>query len=637
MRLLIIVMILAAGTAAALPSWWGVRGLNRISDARTFGAGKFAVGLFTDLGLSSDTRTGVLSGETTDITNTEYDGTAHIIAGFGLGRAAEIGMSFSYLMNQMKRDSESAEISGEWEGDDGFSEARLSLKVNVNPSAERAWFGIMPWAAFSIHDGGYSSFVENGDGWDGIWERGQPMFTLRRPMINSGSLSYGADLLASFDLRPLVFHVNAGYQKYEQNFQFTDSRYDADHNVVATQDVDIDVSDQVIRAGGGLEYPIGGTTLFAEVEWNHFLDRNFDAGDGEDFDDHIAVSPGVRFNTGGLAVDVKGTFALTTFDPTWTDLGHGIYQAGGSPTEEDRANRAPFPGGYPPDLGFGINLSYVGDLRAAPATIGGRVYDAATGEPLQGSVSVSRAGVDPVNTNADGVYSMRVSKGEATLTGAAEGYLPYTATVDAASGGTYTVDFPLERMQTTGIVSGTVTDESTGAPLSAVVAAGGVQAETNAEGFYTMELPSGNRTLTASASAYGPESATVNVPAGGTVTQDFQLGLVVDFDKVYFDLDSDVIRSDAKSALDNIAAFLLANPGVTVTITGNTCDLGEEEYNQDLGNRRATAVRNYLIGKGVGEARLNTVSYGESRPDVPNTDETHRSQNRRAEFMILGR
>ncbi|MFO7627191.1 MAG: OmpA family protein [Candidatus Fermentibacteraceae bacterium] len=632
-RVLFIMLVLAAaGTAAGLPSWWGVRGLNRISDARTFGAGKFAIGLFTDLGISSDTRTGVLSGQVTDITNTEFDGTAHIIAGLALGRAAEMGVSVTYLVNQMKRASESAEISGDWEGDDGFSEARLSLKYNVNPSSTSSWFSIMPWAAFSIHDGGYSSFVENGDGWDGIWEHGQPMFILRRPMINSGSFSYGADLLASFDLKPVVLTANAGYHQFNQTFQFTDSRYDANHNVIATEIVDMEVSDPVLRAGAGIEYPIGSTTLFAEVEWNHFLDRNFDTGN-----DHIQVSPGVRFNTSGLAVDLKGTFALSTFDPQWSDLGHSLFQAGGSPTTEDRANYAPFPGGYPSSMGIGVNFTYVGDIRSAKATIGGRVYDAATGQPLPGSVSVDRAGVSPVATNADGVYSVEVSSGETKLTATAEGYLPMSSTVNAVSGGTHQVDFPLERVQTIGTVSGTVTDASSGAPLAATVSAGSMTDQTDSQGFYSMELPSGSRTLTASATAYGSESATVSVPAGGSVTQDFQLDLVVDFDKVYFDLDSAVIRRDARTALDNIASFLLANPGVSVRITGNTCDLGTENYNQSLGERRAEAVRNYLIAKGVGEARLGTVSYGESRPDTPNTDEAHRAQNRRAEFIILGR
>lgn len=636
-RVLFIMLVLVAGTAAALPSWWGVRGLNRISDARTFGAGKFAIGLFTDLGISSDARTGVLSGEVTEITNTEFDGTAHIIAGLALGRAAEMGISATYLVNQMKRSSESAEISGDWEGDDGFSEARLSLKYNVNPSSTSSWFSIMPWAAFSIHDGGYSSFVENGDGWDGIWEHGQPMFNLRRPMINSGSFSYGADLLASFDLKPVVLIANAGYHQFNQTFEFTDSRYDANHNVVATELVDMEVSDPVLRAGAGIEYPVGSTTLFAEVEWNHFLDRNFDAGDGEDYDDHIQVSPGVRFNTSGLAVDLKGTFALSTFDPEWSDLGHGLFQAGGSPTVEDRANYAPFPGGYAPSMGFGVNLTYVGDIRSAKATIGGRIYDAATGQALQGTVNTDRAGIAPVTADAEGVYSVEVSRGETSLTATADGYLPLSSSVTAVAGGTHQVDFPLERVQTTGTVSGTVTDAGSGLPLAATVAAGSVTAQADAQGFYSMELPSGSRNLTASAAAYGPESATVSVPAGGSVTQDFQLDLVVDFDKVYFDLDSNVIRSDARAALDNIASFLLANPGVSVTITGNTCDLGEEDYNQNLGERRAEAVRNYLISKGVGEARLGTVSYGESRPDAPNSDESHRSQNRRAEFIILGR
>jgi outer membrane protein OmpA-like peptidoglycan-associated protein len=636
-KLAVIFLLFAAGTAAALPSFWGVRGINRVSDARTFGSGKYSIGFFGELGISSDTRTGVLPTGVADITNTEFSGTGRFIAGIGFGSSAEMGLSLSYLVNQMKRDSESAAFSGDWEGDDGLSEARVSLKYNFNPASESSWFSLMPWASFAVHDGGYSSFVENGDGWDGIWHWQQPMFELRRPMINSGSLSWGADFLASFDLKPAVVSANLGYHRFSQNFQFTDSRYDASHNVVATQEVDIDVTDQVLRLAAGIEYPIGSTTLFAEVDWHHFLDRNFDAGNDLYYDDHVQVSPGVRFNTTGMAVDLKGSFTVSSFDPQWSDLGHGIFQAGGSPTEEDRANRAPFPGGYPSSFGLGINVSYVGDLRKAPAVVSGRIYDASTGEALMGTVSSSRQGVTPASATAEGMYTIQVPAGSMNLNASAEGYIASTVAVDAASGSTLTVDFPLERIQTAGVVSGTVTDASSGAPLSALVTSGSVSAETDSEGFYSMELAAGSRNLNATAAAYAPASATVDVPAGGTATRDFQLELVVDFDKVYFDLDSDVIRRDARTALDDIAAFLLANPGVTVTITGNTCDLGDENYNQDLGNRRAQAVRSYLISKGVSDARLATVSYGESRPDTPNTSEQNRSQNRRAEFVILGR
>ncbi len=636
-KLTMLLLIAATGTALALPSWWGVRGINRISDARTFGAGKYSIGLFTELGMSSDDRTAQLPGGTADISNTEYSGTARFIAGISLGGSAEMGLSLSYLMNQMKRDAASAEFSGDWEGDDGLSEGRISLKYNINPSSESRWFSVMPWASFSVHDGGYSSFVENGDGWDGIWERGQPMFELRRPMINSGSFSWGTDFLATFDLRQAVLSANLGYHRFSQTFEFTDSRYDAAHNVIATEEVDLDVTDQVLRLGAGVEYPVGSTSFFAEVDWNRFLDRNFDAGNGEYYDDHIQVSPGVRFNTSGLAVDVKGTFTVSSFDPQWSDLGHGIFQAGGAPTDEDRANRAPFPGGYPSTMGLGINLSYVGDLRSAPGIITGRIYDAETGESLMGTVTASSQGVDPAEASSGGVYTIQVPRGSLSLSGSAQGYVATTISVEAVSGETVVVDFPLQRVISTGVVSGTVTDASSGAPLSAVVTSGSVSAETDAQGFYSMELAAGSRNLSASASAYAVETASVTVPQGGTAELDFQLDLVVDFDKVYFDLDSDVIRRDARTALDDIAAFLLTNPGVTVTITGNTCDLGDENYNQDLGSRRATAVRNYLVSKGVSEERLGTVSYGESRPDTPNSTEDQRAMNRRAEFVILGR
>jgi len=634
---LMVLLVALTGAAAALPSWWGTRGLNRVVDARTVGAGKFNIGLFTHLGISGDERTAVINNTQTEITNTEYDGTGYIVTGFGLGRSFELGISVNYLVNQMKRASESAEISGDWEGDDGFSEATASLKWNFNPSSNSVWFGIMPWVSFAIHDGGYSSCVVNGDGWDGIWVADECMYELRRPMINAGSLSYGANLLTTFNLNPAALHVNLGYHKFNQSFEYTDLRYDINHQVTATEAVDMEVEDAVLYAGGGIEYPIGQTTLFVEAEWRHFLDRNFDNGDGEDYDDMIQIAPGIRFNNDGLAIDVTGSFALSDFSPDWSDMGHGLYQAGGSPTVEDRANRAPFPRGYFPQMGVGIGLSYTGTFRNPPAEIGGRIYDSETGEALSGTVSASRDGVDPVNTAQNGTYAMEAPKGRITLTGSAEGYLPVSETVDLASGGTYQVDFPLSRIETSGVVSGTVTDVATGLPLDALVSSGSIRAETGPDGTYSIELPSGNRNLTASASAYGSESAVVAVPAGGTAVHDFQLGLVVDFDKVYFDLDSSVLRRDAKGALDEIAAFLLANPGVSVTITGNTCDLGAEDYNQALAERRAEAVRSYLISKGVSQSRLQTVSYGESRPAAPNTDEEHRALNRRAEFVILGR
>jgi outer membrane protein OmpA-like peptidoglycan-associated protein len=632
-RLSVLVLMLC-GAASALPSWWGTRGLNRVVDARTEGAGKYSLGLFTFLGISGDERTAALPDGAMQVTDKEYNGTANLVAGLGLGRAAELGLRVTYVANQFKRSSDhQVLLDSEWEGDNGFSEAALSLKYNINPSAERIWFGIMPWAAIAIHD---ASSVTNLHGWDGIWEVDQGMYELRRPMNNSGSFSYGANLLVSYDLQPVVLHANIGYHHFSQTFEYTDARYDSAHQVVATENVVLDVADPVLYTAGGIEFPIGSTTFFAEIEWRHFLDRDSLNADGAEYRDIIQIAPGVRFNTDGLAIDVTGSFALSTFDPEWSDLGHSLFQADMSPSGSDRAMYAPFPGGYAPQFGLGVGLSYVGDFRKAPARISGRVYDSATNQNLDAAVSCSNDHVESVSTS-DGQYRIEIPEGEAGLTASADGYLPMTKTVNAAEGGTYVIDFALERIQSTGTVTGTVTDEANGSPLTAGVASGGTQVQTSRDGIYSIEVPAGNRTLTASAGGYASESETVSVPAGGRAVQDFQLGLVVDFNNVYFDFDKDNIRTDARPVLDEIAGFLVSNPGISVRISGNADAIGTNAYNQDLAERSAAAVRDYLISKGVSEARLSTVSYGEEQPAAPNDTEANRALNRRAEFIILGR
>jgi peptidoglycan-associated lipoprotein len=102
--------------------------------------------------------------------------------------------------------------------------------------------------------------------------------------------------------------------------------------------------------------------------------------------------------------------------------------------------------------------------------------------------------------------------------------------------------------------------------------------------------------------------------------------------RIYFDYDRDVLRDDAAAVLDAKAAILLANPGVTLTITGHTDERGTAEYNLALGQRRAAQVKRYLASKGVPDARLATQSLGDSQPAVQGTDESAYQQNRRAEF-----
>lgn len=104
-------------------------------------------------------------------------------------------------------------------------------------------------------------------------------------------------------------------------------------------------------------------------------------------------------------------------------------------------------------------------------------------------------------------------------------------------------------------------------------------------------------------------------------------------DPVYFDMDKAVLRSDARSSLKARADAIQEHPewGV-VTIQGHCDERGSDEYNLALGERRATAVKRYLVDLGVPSSRLATTTFGESKPAVAGHDEQAWRFNRRSEL-----
>ena len=104
---------------------------------------------------------------------------------------------------------------------------------------------------------------------------------------------------------------------------------------------------------------------------------------------------------------------------------------------------------------------------------------------------------------------------------------------------------------------------------------------------------------------------------------------------IYFDFDRSELTSQARSMLDQKVPILRANQNLTIRIAGHTDERGSDQYNQALGQRRAAAARRYLIAQGIPEARIEIVSFGESRPSAMGSDEGAWSQNRRAEFEIV--
>ena len=101
---------------------------------------------------------------------------------------------------------------------------------------------------------------------------------------------------------------------------------------------------------------------------------------------------------------------------------------------------------------------------------------------------------------------------------------------------------------------------------------------------------------------------------------------------VYFDYDQSVIRDDQRAALGSNANAIKSMSLAKVTVEGHCDERGSDEYNLALGERRANAVRQYLVDSGV-TATVDTVSYGESRPAVQGSDESAWRMNRRAEFV----
>ncbi|MFN4281019.1 MAG: peptidoglycan-associated lipoprotein Pal [Alphaproteobacteria bacterium] len=142
---------------------------------------------------------------------------------------------------------------------------------------------------------------------------------------------------------------------------------------------------------------------------------------------------------------------------------------------------------------------------------------------------------------------------------------------------------------------------------------------------------------TGAASGAGGASAGTSSAATGP-RPGTQEDLVVNVgDRIFFDFDQFSVRQDQRAVLDRQAAWLKKYPEVTVTVEGHADERGTREYNIALGNRRATAAKNYLVALGINPNRVQTISYGKERPAVAGSNEQAWSQNRRAVTVVTAR
>jgi peptidoglycan-associated lipoprotein len=162
----------------------------------------------------------------------------------------------------------------------------------------------------------------------------------------------------------------------------------------------------------------------------------------------------------------------------------------------------------------------------------------------------------------------------------------------------------------------------------------------NAQGS-TSVSPSDSTTYTITASGPGGSAdssvrVTVSVPPPPQPKQpdiDYNQLFLQEVKDAYFDFNKADIRADARTALAQTADFLRKYPQIKATIEGHCDERGSTEYNITLGDRRATAVKNYLVQLGISADRLNTVSYGKEKPFCADSTEACWQQNRVGHFV----
>ena len=107
-------------------------------------------------------------------------------------------------------------------------------------------------------------------------------------------------------------------------------------------------------------------------------------------------------------------------------------------------------------------------------------------------------------------------------------------------------------------------------------------------------------------------------------------------DRIFFGYDSTDLDNNSQEVLKNLAAWMQANPGTTITVAGHCDTRGTREYNLALGERRASAARDFLIALGINSGRVATISYGKERPAVLGDFDEAWAQNRRDVFEVNG-
>jgi outer membrane protein OmpA-like peptidoglycan-associated protein len=119
-------------------------------------------------------------------------------------------------------------------------------------------------------------------------------------------------------------------------------------------------------------------------------------------------------------------------------------------------------------------------------------------------------------------------------------------------------------------------------------------------------------------------------------TRDTARGLIVNMSDVLFDFDQATLKPGAKEKLAKVSGILLAYPTLRMEVEGHTDSVGADDYNLQLSQRRADAVRDYLVSNGIAAGNVQSVGVGKAGPVASNDNAAGRQQNRRVEMVVSG-
>ncbi len=116
-----------------------------------------------------------------------------------------------------------------------------------------------------------------------------------------------------------------------------------------------------------------------------------------------------------------------------------------------------------------------------------------------------------------------------------------------------------------------------------------------------------------------------------------EVGIKVVLDHIFFETGKAILRPESEDALNQVLRFLQNNPSIRLEISGHTDNTGSLRINQKLSRDRASAVVNYLVGKGIPQEKLESRGYADTQPVANNSTSEGRTQNRRVEFKVLSK